>query len=184
MNTQYRLREIYEQVGNKAFSTFIKGYDATAERQHQAQCYRNVFPMDKYECTHDDFFKDLSDFLTNNIPSVVYGHPKTYSQYEKFLQYAETRLVEHFAKKLKPKKKTISKTLKRAVWNTNIGEDIGKSKCLCCKMTDITQLTFECGHVIAEANGGETNVQNLRPICSSCNKSMGTQNMGDFMKVL
>jgi hypothetical protein len=89
-------------------------------------------------------------------------------------------------KELKPKikKKTISATIKKLVWNTNIGEDIGKSKCLCCKSTDITQLSFNCGHIIAEANGGETIVSNLKPICQNCNSSMGTKNMNDFMETL
>ena len=85
-------------------------------------------------------------------------------------------------KKLKLKsKKKISATLKRLVWNTNIGEEIGKIKCLCCKSTDITQMSFHCGHVLAEANGGELIVSNLKPICQNCNSSMGTKNMNDFM---
>jgi hypothetical protein len=86
--------------------------------------------------------------------------------------------------KPKTKKKSISSTIKKLVWNTNIGEDIGKAKCLCCKSTDITQLSFNCGHIIAEANGGETIVSNLKPICQNCNSSMGTKNMNDFMETL
>jgi len=86
--------------------------------------------------------------------------------------------------KPKTKKKTISATIKKLVWNTNIGEEIGKAKCLCCKSTDITQLSFNCGHIIAEANGGETIVSNLKPICQNCNSSMGTKNMNDFMETL
>jgi hypothetical protein len=86
--------------------------------------------------------------------------------------------------KPKAKKKSISATIKKLVWNTNIGEEIGKSKCLCCKSTDITQLSFNCGHIIAEANGGETIVSNLKPICQNCNSSMGTKNMNDFMETL
>jgi len=82
---------------------------------------------------------------------------------------------------IKKKKKSISATVKRLVWNTNIGEDIGKTKCMCCKSTDITQLSFNCGHIIAEANGGDTVVSNLKPICQNCNSSMGTKNMNDFM---
>lgn len=82
------------------------------------------------------------------------------------------------------KKKAISATVKRLVWNTNIGEDIGKAKCMCCKTTDITQLSFHCGHILAEANGGETIVSNLKPICQNCNSSMGTKNMNDFMESL
>jgi hypothetical protein len=86
--------------------------------------------------------------------------------------------------KSKTKKKSISATIKKLVWNTNIGEDIGKSKCLCCKSTNITQLSFNCGHIIAEANGGKTIVSNLKPICQNCNSSMGTKNMNDFMETL
>jgi len=82
----------------------------------------------------------------------------------------------------KEPKKKVSATLKRLVWNTSIGEEIGKTKCLCCKSTDITQMSFHCGHVIAEVNGGELIVSNLKPICQNCNSSMGTKNMNDFMK--
>lgn len=80
------------------------------------------------------------------------------------------------------KKKTIPAAIKKLVWNTYIGEDIGKAKCICCKTTDITQMSFNCGHIIAEANGGELIVSNLKPICQNCNSSMGTKNMNDFMK--
>jgi hypothetical protein len=86
--------------------------------------------------------------------------------------------------KPKTKKKTISATIKKLVWNTNIGEEIGKAKCVCCKSTDITQLSFNCGHIIAEANGGNTIVSNLKPICQNCNSSMGTKNMDYFMETL
>jgi 5-methylcytosine-specific restriction endonuclease McrA len=84
----------------------------------------------------------------------------------------------------KKKKKPIAATVKRLVWNTNIGEDIGKSKCMCCNSTDITQMSFNCGHIVAEANGGDSIVSNLKPICQNCNSSMGTKNMEDFMKSL
>ena len=43
-------------------------------------------------------------------------------------------------------------------------------------------MSFNCGHIIAEANGGELIVSNLKPICQNCNSSMGTKNMDDFMK--
>lgn len=84
----------------------------------------------------------------------------------------------------KKKKKPIAATVKRLVWNTYIGEEIGKAKCLCCKSTDITQMSFNCGHIISEANGGDAIVSNLKPICQNCNSSMGTQNMDEFMSTL
>jgi hypothetical protein len=78
-------------------------------------------------------------------------------------------------------KKSIPIIVKRLVWNKYIGEDIGKSKCYCCKLSYITQLSFHCGHVVAEKNGGDINVDNLRPICQSCNSSMGINNMDSYI---
>ncbi len=82
------------------------------------------------------------------------------------------------------RKKSIPSTVKKLVWNKHIGETIGKSKCLCCQSTDITQMSFHCGHIVAESNGGQTIVSNLKPICQNCNSSMGTKNMKDFMDSL
>lgn len=75
--------------------------------------------------------------------------------------------------------RTIPKSLRILVWNTYIGEGRGTWKCLCG--TTISQQTFECGHVIAASKKGETNLENLRPICSTCNKSMGAKNYYDFV---
>lgn len=96
----------------------------------------------------------------------------------------QVKVKEVKVKEDKPKKKAIPSTIKKLVWNTNIGEDIGKAKCVCCKSTDITQISFNCGHVISEHNGGETKVSNLKPICQNCNSSMGTKNMNDFILTL
>ena len=93
----------------------------------------------------------------------------------------ETKTEKQEEKKEKQKKQKIPAIIKKLVWNTYIGEDIGKSKCLCCKKTDITQLNFICGHVISEHDGGSITVENMRPICGTCNLSMGTRNMNDFI---
>ena len=72
------------------------------------------------------------------------------------------------------------KSLKKLVWDTWIGENLGITKCLCCKHQDIRQIEFHCGHVISEKFGGYTSVENLRPICAQCNLSMGSMNMKTF----
>ena len=43
------------------------------------------------------------------------------------------------------------------------------------------RLNFEVGHVQSEKNGGTHEINNLRPICFSCNHSMATENMIDFV---
>lgn len=83
--------------------------------------------------------------------------------------------------KPKYKKKHIPSTLKRMVWDEYIGANVGNTKCMCCKTQEIRQIEFTCGHIIAEKEGGETNLKNLRPICSKCNLSMGIVNMTEFM---
>jgi hypothetical protein len=84
--------------------------------------------------------------------------------------------------KIKYKKKSIPKSLKKQVWDTWIGSNIGATKCLCCKHEEIRQIEFHCGHIISEVKGGQTNVNNLRPICAHCNLSMGSMNMNEFKK--
>jgi 5-methylcytosine-specific restriction endonuclease McrA len=86
--------------------------------------------------------------------------------------------------KKKYKKKSIPLALKKLVWNKYIGEEIGKSKCLCCGLTDISQISFNCGHIVAEVNGGNMCIDNLMPICQNCNSSMGSMNLLEFKKIL
>jgi len=84
---------------------------------------------------------------------------------------------------IKNTKKNIPKTLKINVWNDLIGEEIGKTLCFCCEKKYITQSNFECGHILAESNGGKTILENLLPICSICNKSMKNMNLLEFKKI-
>ena len=53
-------------------------------------------------------------------------------------------------------------TLKLLVWDHWVGNDIGKTKCLCCKNIDTLQGSFECGHIVAHVNGGDLSITNLK----------------------
>jgi hypothetical protein len=96
-------------------------------------------------------------------------------------------LLNHAEPEYKGKGKTISKTiplsLKKTVWNHWIGMNIGEAKCPVCKISLIYQMSFHCGHILAKSNGGSNTVDNLKPICQSCNSSMGNQNMNDFIRL-
>jgi len=128
---------------------------------------------ERYNYSEDSFESYYSD--TESVSSKY--NPNTYTQ-------ESTSPKIKAAKKIinKKKKENIPAAVKRIVWNKYIGETIGKSKCLCCKVTDITQLSFHCGHVIAEADGGTLDIDNLRPICQNCNSSMRTMNMNEFIE--
>ena len=120
----------------------------------------------------DDDILLLRNDIKNNITKI-----KEYEN-EILKLKMETEMKEN--KIIEYKKKSIPKTLKSKVWDLKIGSQIGETKCLCCDHQIIKQSNFECGHIIAERNGGETILNNLIPICSQCNKSMGIQNFQIF----
>lgn len=70
----------------------------------------------------------------------------------------------------------INMNLRRLVWIRYNGLETGVALCFCCAET-CNVWDFECGHVEAESKGGPTSVENLRPICRSCNRGMSTINM-------
>lgn len=78
-------------------------------------------------------------------------------------------------------KKKPSATLRNTIWNTYMGAENKKGKCLCCSDEDISCANFICGHVVAEFKGGDLSLSNLRPICALCNSSMGTRNMEEYI---
>lgn len=106
--------------------------------------------------------------------------PKT-KKVNKIIDNSNTVDKKNTINSSKKNKKTISASKKRDVWYTYIGKDVGSSKCLCCKNEEIIQINFHCGHIISEKDGGTLNIDNLRPICSKCNLSMGSENMNEFM---
>jgi 5-methylcytosine-specific restriction endonuclease McrA len=78
------------------------------------------------------------------------------------------------------RRKKIPKSIRTLIWNKYIGSDITAAKCCCCREEKITLNNWHCGHVVAETKGGDTTINNLRPICAPCNSSMGTKSMNDF----
>jgi hypothetical protein len=117
--------------------------------------------------------KQLDLFEATAKTPVVY---KLEAQYEKLL---EPMQIDHIPK---AKKKQISKALRMAVWQEYIG--IQEAYCYCCQRQKINPFRFQCGHNVAECKGGETTVENLRPVCDLCNSSMGTKNLEEFKQTL
>jgi 5-methylcytosine-specific restriction endonuclease McrA len=77
-------------------------------------------------------------------------------------------------------RRRITASLRENVWILQNGRKFD-SKCAVkwCN-TIITVFDFECGHNVAHTKGGATDISNLLPICSKCNKSMGTTSISEF----
>jgi len=73
------------------------------------------------------------------------------------------------------KKGRIPRALREAVWIHYSGK-VFERKCFTswCK-NNINAFDFQTGHRVPESKGGSTAMDNLTPICSRCNLSMGNQ---------
>ena len=71
-------------------------------------------------------------------------------------------------------RKNIPVAIREQVWLLQFGDKFFKQKCSVKWCENIlTPFTFEVGHNVPRSKGGSDDLDNLRPICSKCNKSMG-----------
>jgi DNA-sulfur modification-associated/HNH endonuclease len=78
-------------------------------------------------------------------------------------------------------RKRISRTLRLKVWEKRCNDKIN-GECFCCA-EQISITNFDCGHTVSVKDGGSTDIDNLEPICRSCNLHMGTMNMNSYKKL-
>ena len=122
----------------------------------------------------------------NEYSKIEYGNlscntqPQNLRNVESYCE--NNKIIQEEKPKKKHVRKSIPLTLKMKVWDTYIGGKVGMDFCFICKLSPIRQISFHAGHVISSKNGGDITVENLRPICQTCNCSMGSQNMYDFIK--
>jgi 5-methylcytosine-specific restriction endonuclease McrA len=94
--------------------------------------------------------------------------------------FAKVVPVALIAATAKYTKKNIPKALREQVWLKHVGPRYyGKCKTPWCS-NRMNVFNFHVSHVIAEANGGSTTLENLLPLCDRCNLSMGTTPFSDW----
>jgi 5-methylcytosine-specific restriction endonuclease McrA len=81
------------------------------------------------------------------------------------------------------KRKSFSSFEKKKLWNRDIGpwNEIFKAPCfigICGNF--IYRDSFHIGHIQPLSKGGTNDLDNLRLICETCNKTMGVKNLNDF----
>jgi hypothetical protein len=70
------------------------------------------------------------------------------------------------------KKKQIPSALRQQAWIKQFGVPEFKCPVTWCQ-NKISPFSFDTGHNIPESKGGKTTIENLIPICRSCNLGMG-----------
>ena len=129
--------------------------------------------------TMEQEMSTLDEQMKEEIKAVKEKYTVLKANVKKKYKEIEKQKKKHEKEETKKLRKSIPKSLKILVWDKNIGKEKGIGECDVCK-SEIDSKNFECGHIISVKDGGETNIENLLPICSSCNKSMGTQHLNDF----
>lgn len=84
----------------------------------------------------------------------------------------------------KYQKKTISPKMRIEIWTKEFGT---RDEAICPFYRCENKIHngykgFHSGHIISEFNGGETILENLKPICGSCNSKMSSTNWTDYEK--
>jgi hypothetical protein len=164
-------KEMEQLVVKQYVEKEIKKLESNIERSNERLQKTEEFWVNKRMEIEHELIKDKE--LLKSFIMILEYHNKTF---EKSNEKAKVEPIKKY------KKTPISLALKKLVWDNHIGLDIGRTKCVCCKTSEIIQISFHAGHVIAESKGGKTDVSNLKPICQNCNCSMGSINMDDFEK--
>lgn len=110
--------------------------------------------------------------ITNNN-LLLKDEPQRMRYVNKYIDYIKRLTSE------KNKRKSIPKKVKDDLWINYFGEKTATGNCYVCR-SEIRITKFEAGHVIPDSKGGQPTIENLRPVCSYCNKSIGDENLYSY----
>ena len=147
----------------------------------------NIIEKNELQCSHCNKKYSRKYELSRHIKNGCKEQKKTVMEYM-LNELSKIKYLEGKIERLEKQNnlvsdqinhKQIPKTIRAQIWNKYIGKENGIGKCYVCE-TDIDAKHFEAGHIIAKADGGANTIDNLRPVCSLCNKSVGKTNMKLF----
>lgn len=131
----------------------------------------------QFEINKKSFYKDEYKNVENKIVMSLKNN--------NFLEWLKTE-KKPIHKFTKNKKEAIPQSLRKKVWEEHFKTET-KHKCPISWCDTILNNSikngWQAGHIRSEDNGGETKLENLKPICKSCNCEMGTKNWDTYDKI-
>jgi hypothetical protein len=173
----YKLDDFLIELRDKGFMDIIEENNVDEKyllkmlEKCNKKFYKKVYH--NYQHNKNHFYKTEQDYLDNYDYIFVLKN-------NNFIEYIndKSQIPNH---KLRLIKKTIPKSLRLKVWD-KINKDSIKCPIDWCDEI-ISKDNFDCGHIISEYNKGDISLENLYPICSSCNKEMNCKNWKDYDKI-
>lgn len=164
--------------------TIIEKNNITHDYGHSnTRIFKNLQVLNKKDTVEKgvDCIPKLQDTGSNTIDIVTVkkGVDSDDEYYDAIDELHEKSTPKKKSPKPTNKRKNIPKGIKNMVWRNQYGEDLS-GPCLICKST-IQINNFEASHIISHANGGSDKVDNLRPLCFDCNRSMNKKNWSDYV---
>ena len=164
-NKRFTISEFIDKlVENKLFEKYntIEKLINELETKNKSFCNKIEY-LEYYNDSPCPFYKEEEDCIRNQV---IYSLKNN-----NFIEYLlnNTILPDH---KFKILRKYISPKLRMLVWNRYFGASETGICPICSKKIRVGKNGFHCGHIISEANNGETTLDNLRPLCADCNNDM------------
>lgn len=91
----------------------------------------------------------------------------------------KSHLIYGIKENMNGSQKTLPRSQILKCWENAYG-NCSRAKCYVCDIHQITLFNCHLGHIQAKARGGETTIENIIPICASCNHEMRTMNLEDY----
>lgn len=166
----YELLKFYKKTG-EVINFKYRLSDVIFKGKVNKVTWSYLFPLDPYVIMKSDDENLSKIFLEDIEERTVLPHS---------FDVKEIKIKQETFEEEREVRKSIPKSLRIELWRNFFGKQYF-GRCFVCK-NQIRRDNFEAGHVIAVAKDGKNTLDNLRPICSLCNKSMGTDNMEDFRR--
>lgn len=146
------------------------------ERIRQYNAYLSTISVAQFRAWGVENIDTLLRKVREKSPNLYIGIYRNFEWLERIANNRPFDELQHYSSTFRAK---ITSELRMAVWNS----EFVNGKCYCCN-TNITIKSFECGHVVPIATGGQTIAANLRPICRQCNMDMATMNLEEYRRLI
>ena len=175
---KYTVEEFTKKLNDlKFFDNYENSQDAYSKLLELNNLFYKINRYDvSYTNNNSTFYKDEGECIKDGVIFTL--------KRNNFIDWIENNSYKPYHRNYY-RKSPISPYKRNIVWNNEFGDKvIGKCPISFCKniLKKGIKNGFQCGHIISEYNGGETEPNNLRPICSGCNASMGYKDWDNWDK--